>query len=245
MKSAHTSVVVGRSMSGPPSPVGQLTVTILSSGATLPARTFDVNTSLWLVKISALTSLKLDPTKVNAYSLIVDGKSLPDKKTLKEVGLRNNAMVLLSPSTPHGMVLKAIISAILAPVAVLLLLYLNYTKASVLGVTQETPLYLIGTSLVGVLIYIAIIAATKVQDGSYQPLTYVPEYMLRFAEAPVFMVIIYALILQNNTTLAAPGLLLTISLFIGLFTRDFEEFLKTIGKSVLKAFEDYYSSIKI
>jgi hypothetical protein len=69
--------------------------------------------------------------------------------------------------------------------------------------------------------------------------------MLRFAEAPVFMVIIYALILQNNTTLAAPGLLLTISLFIGLFTRDFEEFLKTIGKSVLKAFEDYYSSIKI
>jgi hypothetical protein len=221
-----------------------LKLTIVSSEHVLREK-FGENESVWQVKVLSMAKLKIDASKVGEYTLVSDGKALSDKNTLKELRLQNKATLLLSatPSPSRSMEIKALISALLAPIAVLWVFYAS--KDSWLFVRQVPPM-LIDFSLVGVLIYIAIIAATKVQTGNYRPLPYIPEYMLRLAEAPVFMTVIYALFLQNNTVYQnQPGTLLSISLFVGLFTRNFEEILKTIGMSVLKAFEDYYSKIRL
>jgi len=95
--------------------------------------------------------------------------------------------------------------------------------------------------MIGVLIYIGVIAAGKVQTAEYKLLAYIPEFMLRFVEAPVFMAAAYALILQNNSASNQPGTLIALSLFIGLFTRNFEEFLKLIRSSILKPIENAVS----
>lgn len=67
--------------------------------------------------------------------------------------------------------------------------------------------------------------------------------MLRFAEAPIFMTVTYALILEQNAALNQPGTLLTIALFIGMFTRNFEEFFKLIGTSILKPLESQVDNL--
>jgi hypothetical protein len=226
-------------------PVGpSLDLTITSSKGLFKQK-FSENESIWQVKLLSMSKLKIDVSKVGEYSLISEGKSLQDRKTLKELKLPIKATLLLdaTPSPSRRMEVMALLSTALAPIAVAWVFFLSKQK---LPFVRDVPSILIVMSLVGVLIYIAIIAATKVQTGNYRPLPYIPEYMLRLAEAPVFMTMIYALILQNNTVYQnQPGTLLSVSLFVGLFTRNFEEFLKTIGMSVLKAFEDYYSKIKL
>jgi len=137
------------------------------------------------------------------------------------------------------MVVKAIVSVTFALLATIIVFFL---KKDELPFVKAVPNDLVYVSMIGVLIYIGVIAAGKVQTAEgYKPLAYIPEFMLRFAEAPVFMAAAYALILQNNSTLNQPGTLITLSLFIGLFTRNFEEFLKLIGSSILKPIEDAVS----
>lgn len=145
----------------------------------------------------------------------------------------NNETAKTSPA--RLMVGKAIISSSFALIAVVLVFFIFKDR---IVFVKDMPDNLVYMSIIGVLIYIAGIGATKVQKGEYRPLPNIPDYMLRFAEAPVFMTVTYALILQQNTALNQPGTLLTIALFIGMFTRNFEEFFKLIGKSVLTPLEN-------
>jgi hypothetical protein len=134
------------------------------------------------------------------------------------------------------MVGKAVASVVLALAAMILVFFVYKNQ---LPYVQDVPNDLIYVSLIGVLIYIGGIAATKVQEKKpgYTPLKFIPEYMLRLAEAPVFMTVIYALVLQQNGALNQKGTLLALSLFIGMFTRNFEEFFKLLGKSLLDPIE--------
>ncbi len=132
------------------------------------------------------------------------------------------------------MVGEAVVSVSLVLIAMFLVFFVFKNE---IVFVQGMPDNLLYMSIIGVLIYIGGIAATKSQEGKYNPIHFVPEYMLRLAEAPIFTTVTYALILQQNNALNQPGTLLTIALFIGMFTRNFEEFFKLIGKSVLGAFE--------
>jgi hypothetical protein len=170
-------------------------------------------------------------------------KPLGRDSTLGDAGVTDGATLILQvgpPHVPRSMVAKAILSVVLALAAMILVFFVYKDK---LSFVKDVPDHLIYMSIIGVLIYIGGIAATKAQGGTYTPLPYIPEYMLRLAEAPVFMTVTYALILQQNAALNQPGTLLAVSLFVGMFTRDLEEFIKLIGTSILKPLEDYVSKI--
>ena len=135
-------------------------------------------------------------------------------------------------------ILGAIISVAFVLLATIIVFFL---EKDLLPFVKAVPSDLVYVSMIGVLIYIGVIAAGKVQTAEYKLLAYIPEFMLRFVEAPVFMAAAYALILQNNSASNQPGTLIALSLFIGLFTRNFEEFLKLIRSSILKPIENAVS----
>lgn len=146
-----------------------------------------------------------------------------------------------APFPPTEMVRKAIVSATFALVAMILVFFVFKNQ---LPYVQNVPDDLIYVSIIGVLIYIGGIGASKVQEKKkrgykgYTPLEFIPEYMLRLAEAPLFLTVTYDLILQQNPALNQKGTLLALSLFIGMFTRNYEEVFKLIGKSLLTPLEE-------
>lgn len=147
----------------------------------------------------------------------------------------------VEPEPSGRMCIKGIISALFGATAMFLVFFVFKDQ---LSYVKEVPSDLIYMSIIGVLIYVGMVAAGHTQTADYKPLKFVPEYVLRVAEAPVFLTVAYTLILEQNKALNQTGTLLALSLFIGLFTRDFEEFLKVIGQSILKPLEDHMEDIK-
>lgn len=140
-------------------------------------------------------------------------------------------------SDKHPAVIAKGIVSVSMGLFVMFLIFFRF-KSSIVGI-QNVPDYLIYLSLLGVLIYIGSIAADKTQNFTYKPGRFLPDFALRFTEAPVFTSVVYLLILQNVPATNNTAALSAIAIYIGLFTRNFEEFFKAIGAALLKPLEDY------
>jgi len=56
---------------------------------------FPVNQPLHSLKREVMARLKLDPSKANDFVVVLDGNQLDEQKTLKELGVPENAILVI------------------------------------------------------------------------------------------------------------------------------------------------------
>ncbi|MFB3921973.1 MAG: hypothetical protein ACE145_09635 [Terriglobia bacterium] len=79
----------------------QITVTISSTSAGDLTDQVNVNMKVGPLKKSAMGKLKLDPGMADNYVLVFNGVVLNEESTLGELGIPNDAVLLLEPKKPE------------------------------------------------------------------------------------------------------------------------------------------------
>jgi len=74
----------------------QLNLTIESATGTIQ-KEFNENQPAKAVKISAMGQLHLDPSTEGNFALLLNGVQLDENKTLKELGVPNDATLRIAP----------------------------------------------------------------------------------------------------------------------------------------------------